>query len=116
LCSKEALTVIEDILAKIEAQVEARLTATDVSTHPLVLQLAGRYRLTACESDMFQLLFVRGASKAPSVRAFLCSRQDDKEMAMELCGMSVLEVEEFLDDKRTHMVEGIVVGQVSTSF
>jgi hypothetical protein len=27
-----------------------------------------------------------------------------------------LEVEEFLDDKRTHMVEGIVVGQVSTSF
>jgi hypothetical protein len=44
------------------------------------------------------------------------SRQDDKEMAMELCGMSVLEVEEFLDDKRTHMVEGIVVGQVSTSF
>jgi hypothetical protein len=32
-------------------------------------------------------------------------------MAMELCGMSVLEVEEFLDDKRTHMVEGIVVGQ-----
>jgi hypothetical protein len=44
------------------------------------------------------------------------SRQDDKEMAMELCGMSVLELEEFLDDKRTHMVEGIVVGQVSTSF
>ncbi|CAK9251150.1 unnamed protein product, partial [Sphagnum jensenii] len=100
--SKEALTVIEDILAKIEAQAEARLAATDVSTHPLVLRLAGRYRLTACESDMFQLLFVRGASKAPS---------DDKEMAMELCGMSVLEVEEFLDDKRTHMVEGIVVGQ-----
>ncbi len=44
------------------------------------------------------------------------SRQDDKEMAMELCGMSVLEVEEFLDDKRTHMVEGIIVGQVSISF
>jgi hypothetical protein len=37
-------------------------------------------------------------------------------MAMELCGMSVLEVEEFLDDKRTHMVEGIIVGQVSISF
>jgi hypothetical protein len=30
--------------------------------------------------------------------------------------MSVLEVEEFLDDKRTHMVEGIIVGQVSISF
>ncbi len=43
-------------------------------------------------------------------------RQDDKEMAMELCAMSVLEVEEFLDDKRTHMVEGIIVGQVSISF
>jgi hypothetical protein len=37
-------------------------------------------------------------------------------MAMELCAMSVLEVEEFLDDKRTHMVEGIIVGQVSISF
>jgi hypothetical protein len=84
--------------------------------HPLVLQLAGRYQLTASESDLFQLLFVRGASKSPSVKAFLWPRQDDKEMAMELCAMSVLEVEEFLDDKRTHMVEGIIVGQVSISF
>eukprot|EP00246_Nothoceros_aenigmaticus_P015199 TRINITY_DN6205_c0_g1_i3.p1 TRINITY_DN6205_c0_g1~~TRINITY_DN6205_c0_g1_i3.p1 ORF type:complete len:1045 (-),score=220.48 TRINITY_DN6205_c0_g1_i3:28-2925(-) len=31
---------------------------------------------------------------------------------MDLCGMSLLEVEEFLDDKRTHMSEGIIVGQV----
>ncbi|CAK9229367.1 unnamed protein product [Sphagnum troendelagicum] len=109
--SKEALMLIEDILGKIEAQAEALLSAADVSMHPLVLQLAGRYQLTASESDLFQLLFVRGASKSPSVKAFLWPRQDDKEMAMELCAMSVLEVEEFLDDKRTHMVEGIIVGQ-----
>lgn len=36
-------------------------------------------------------------------------------MAMDLCGLSYLEVEEFLDDKRTHMSEGIVVIQVSCS-
>jgi hypothetical protein len=72
LCSKEALMLIEDILGKIEAQAEALLSAADVSMHPLVLQLAGRYQLTASESDLFQLLFVRGASKSPSVKAFLC--------------------------------------------
>ncbi len=64
--------LIEDILGKIEAQAEALLSAADVSMHPLVLQLAGRYQLTTSESDLFQLLFVRGASKSPSVRAFLC--------------------------------------------
>lgn len=36
-------------------------------------------------------------------------------MAMDLCGLSYLEVEEFLDDKRTHMSEGIVVIQVFCS-
>lgn len=40
-------------------------------------------------------------------------RQEDKELAMELCGMSLLEVEDFLDDKRTHMTEGIIIGQVA---
>lgn len=45
--------------------------------------------------------------------AFSGVRQEDKELAMELCGMSLLEVEDFLDDKRTHMTEGIIIGQVA---
>jgi hypothetical protein len=46
---------------------------------------------------------------------FVGVRQEDKEMAMELCGMSLLEVDDFLDEKRTHMTEGIIVGQVKFS-
>ncbi|KAG6551896.1 hypothetical protein Mapa_006512 [Marchantia paleacea] len=110
--AKEALTVVDELLERTEAYAEFRLKGTDASLHPMVLRLASRYGLSTGESDLFQLLFMRGASKAAAVRAILGVRQEDKELAMELCGMSLLEVEDFLDDKRTHMTEGIIIGQV----
>ncbi|KAL3696624.1 hypothetical protein R1sor_010700 [Riccia sorocarpa] len=109
--AKEASAVVEELLQKTEAYAERRLKATDPNLHPMVLRLASRYKLSTGESDLFQLLFMRGASKAAAVRAILGVRQEDKELAMELCGMSLLEVEDFLDDKRTHMTEGIIIGQ-----
>ncbi|CAM6102058.1 unnamed protein product [Calypogeia fissa] len=109
--AEEALRVVDELLERIEGLAQARLKETDPSLHPLVVRVASRYGLTTGESDLFQLLFMRGASKAVAVRAVLGVKQEDKEIAMELCGMSLLELEDFLDDKRSHMTEGIIVGQ-----
>ncbi|XP_024517371.1 uncharacterized protein LOC112341471 isoform X1 [Selaginella moellendorffii] len=107
---REALSLVEKLLQELATRETERLPK-DPNKHPLVLKLAQRYGLSPAETCLFQLLFVRGASKAPAVRAALGGRQEDKEMAMDLCGMSLMELEEFLDDKRTHMVEGIIMGQ-----
>ncbi|KAJ7523017.1 hypothetical protein O6H91_18G034900 [Diphasiastrum complanatum] len=108
---KEALIFTEKLLEKVEALEEQRLLTSDSDLHPLVLRVARRYDLSAAETDFFQLLFVRGASKSSAIRAALGDRQDDKDISMDLCGMSLLEVEEFLDDKRMHISEGIITSQ-----
>lgn len=68
---KEALAVVDELLEKTEAYAVDRLKATDPCLHPMVLRLASRYRLSTGESDLFQLLFMRAASKAAAVRAIL---------------------------------------------
>ncbi|GLJ32583.1 hypothetical protein SUGI_0655660 [Cryptomeria japonica] len=107
----KALMTVQEMTEKIESRAQKRLSITDPGLFPMVLRLVDRYALSMAESDLFQLLFVRGASKSLTFRAIIGGRQDDKEIAMELCGMSFLEVEQFLDDKRTHISEGIIIGQ-----
>ncbi|KAH9323474.1 hypothetical protein KI387_018113, partial [Taxus chinensis] len=107
----DALVTVQEMIEKIESREHKRFSITDPGLFPMVLRLAERYELSAAESDLFQLLFVRGASRSVTFRAIIGGRQDDKEMAMELCAMSFLEVEQFLDDKRTHISEGIIIGQ-----
>lgn len=63
--------MVDELLEKTEAYAEFRLKGTDASLHPMVLRLASRYGLSTGESDLFQLLFMRGASKAAAVRAIL---------------------------------------------
>lgn len=109
---KDAILIMDELIEKIEARAQTRLSVTDPHILPVILHLVSRYELSAAESDLFQLLFVHGASKSVSFRAVTGGKYDDEEMAVKLCRMSILELEEFLDDKRTHISEGIIVGQV----
>jgi hypothetical protein len=63
--------VVDELLEKVESYAEARLKAMDPTLHPLVVRVASRYEFTTGESDLFQLLFMRGASKSAAVRAVL---------------------------------------------
>jgi len=109
---KDAILIMDELIEKIEARAQTRLSVTDPDIVPVILRLVDRYELSAVESDLFQLLFVHGASSSVSFHAVTGGKQDSEEMAMKLCKMSLLELEEFLDDKRTHISEGIIVGQV----
>jgi hypothetical protein len=58
-------------------------------------------------------MFARGASSSAVFRTVLGGgRVEDRDSEILLCGLSALEMDEFLDDKRLHMAEGIVVEQV----
>lgn len=109
---KDAITIMDELIEKIESRAQSRLTVTDPDVAPVILRLAHRYELSAAESDLFQLLFVNGASRSVSFHAVTGGKQDAEEMAMKLCRMNLLEFEEFVDDKRTHISEGIIVLQV----
>ncbi|XP_057858145.2 cell division control protein 48 isoform X3 [Cryptomeria japonica] len=109
---KEALSFVQELLEKIEIKSQNRILATEPGSIPIVLSLAQRYKLSANETDLFQLLFVRGASKSTLVRtstAAIIGGKDDKEMVINLCGMSFMDLQDFLHDKRTHISEGIII-------
>ncbi|KAH9314878.1 hypothetical protein KI387_023505 [Taxus chinensis] len=114
---KEALSFVQELLEKIEIKSQKRLLATKPGSIPIVLSLAHRYKLSAEETDLFQLLFVRGASRSTLVRTStaIVGRKDDKEIVMHLCGMSYMDLQDFLDDKRTHISEGIVIQIIQNS-
>eukprot|EP00850_Spirogloea_muscicola_P001405 SM000005S17202 [mRNA] locus=s5:714075:723832:- [translate_table: standard] len=95
----------------VESRAQARLADTPPGSLPLVLRVVDRYRLTPREADLFQLLFVRGATVSQCLRSAFGGKYDDKELHLELCSMSTLDLEDFVTEKRLHMVDGIIVEQ-----
>ena len=49
----------------------------------------------------------------PSV--YTAGKGEERDQALEICGLSLLDWELFTDDKRTHIVEGVVCEAVVSS-
>eukprot|EP00897_Mesotaenium_endlicherianum_P001050 jgi/Mesen1/10946/ME000096S10524 len=107
----QTLACIEKLQSALKEDEALRLAACSPDEHPMVLRLTRRYKLSPAEADLFQLLFMRGATKSRSVKAVLAGggKTEERELLTDVCSLSTLELEEFLDDKRLHMMDGVIL-------
>ncbi|EDQ91762.1 uncharacterized protein MONBRDRAFT_31207 [Monosiga brevicollis MX1] len=82
---------------------------TDGGFVPALIKVAAAYRLSADETHLLSLMTINLCHIKPVSRALLYETNSDLPSSLTLYNIPQLVVEEFLDDKRAHVKDGLIL-------
>jgi len=103
----ERFRLLSELVEAFERVTPRRLEACD--RLPKSVLVEKRYGLSVSEAEMLRLLVIEDSARSRTLRNYFAKNDDHLTMVCGLCAVTKLDTINFMQEKRQHITEGIVV-------